>query len=321
MTVSIIIAVKTWQKNLEECVNKCLELEGGDFEIIVLPDKPLEKTLDPRVAVLPTGCVTPPHKRDIGIHHAKGDIIAFLDDDAYPCREWLVFAREDFRDDEVAAVGGPAVTPDSDGPREKASGLVYSSFLVSAGFAYRYRAAQKRMVQDFPSCNLFVRKKALEALGGFKTSFWPGEDTKLCLDITTRLKKKILYDPRVLVYHHRRKLFKGHLRQVANYALHRGYFVKKYPGSSLKPAYFVPSIFLILLIAGAFWVFFFDQFNILYAASLLFYLMLTLSESVRISRGASGLAPLVWQGIVLTHLTYGLFFIRGLTALRLAEES
>ncbi|MDD5255291.1 MAG: glycosyltransferase [Candidatus Omnitrophica bacterium] len=320
MTVSIIIAVKTWQKNLEECVNRCLELADGDFEIIVLPDRALTQRFDARVRVIPTGDVTPPHKRDIGIKEAKGAIIAFLDDDAYPCKEWLRYAREDFRDEGVAAVGGPAVTAPSDPPREKASGLVYSSALVSARFAYRYVAGKRRTVEDYPSCNLLVRKDALDKLGGFQTSFWPGEDTKLCLDITRGLHKKIVYDPRVLVYHHRRPLFKGHLKQIANYALHRGYFVKKYPATSLKPAYFTPSIFLVLLTAGALWVFFFDQFNILYASMLLVYLLATLAGACAVSRAEKGLIPLVWQGIILTHLTYGFFFIKGLSLPRLSEE-
>ena len=270
--------------------------------------------------VIPTGDVTPPHKRDIGIKEAKGAIIAFLDDDAYPCKEWLRYAREDFRDEGVAAVGGPAVTAPSDSPRQQASGLVYSSVLVSARFTYRYVAGKRRPVEDYPSCNLLVRKDALDKLGGFKTSFWPGEDTKLCLDITRGLHKKIVYDPRVLVYHHRRPLFKGHLKQIANYALHRGYFVKKYPATSLKPAYFAPSIFLVFLTAGALWVFFFDQFNVPYASMLLAYLTATLAGAYAVSRVDKGLIPLVWQGIILTHLTYGFFFIKGLSLPRLPEE-
>ena len=97
MTVSIIIAVKTWQKNLEECVKACQGLSYSDIEIIILPDLLNKDCLlhrdssfsqDQRIKIIPTGPVTPPQKRDIAINHARGEIVGFIDDDAYPVRDW-----------------------------------------------------------------------------------------------------------------------------------------------------------------------------------------------------------------------------------------
>ncbi|MFH0738937.1 MAG: glycosyltransferase [Candidatus Omnitrophota bacterium] len=317
MTISIIIAVKTWQKNLEECVSRCLELDFPDFEVIILPDYSLQMNLDARIRLIPTGEVTPPKKRDIGIREAKGDIVAFLDDDAYPTKDWLKHAAENFKDESVAAVGGPAVTPDSDSLMQKASGLVYSSGLVSGGFVYRYIPGKRREVQDYPSCNLIVRKAVLKTLGGFNTNFWPGEDTKLCLDITKGMGKKIIYDPEVLVFHHRRSLIFPHLKQIANYALHRGYFVKRYPQTSFKLSYFLPSLFVLSAFAGVILSLFFAPLKITYLAGVLLYLFLVFSASI--SKGL-GLFPLVFSGIILTHITYGLYFLRGLALKKLKEE-
>jgi GT2 family glycosyltransferase len=317
MTISIIIATKTWQKNLEECVNRCLELDFKSFEVIILPDYSLQMNLDDRIRLIPTGEVTPPKKRDIGIKEAKGDIVAFIDDDAYPAKDWLRPAVENFNDESVVAVGGPAVTPDSDSLMQKASGLVYSSGLVSGGFVYRYIPGKRREVQDYPSCNLIVRKSVIEALGGFNTNFWPGEDTKLCLDITKGMGKKIIYDPEVLVFHHRRSLIFPHLRQIANYALHRGYFVKRYPQTSFKFSYFLPSIFVVSLLIGALLSFSVPVLKIAYLGCLLVYLFLVFSSSI--SKGLV-LFPLVFIGIILTHITYGLYFLRGLSLQKLKEE-
>ncbi|MCG2706379.1 MAG: glycosyltransferase, partial [Candidatus Omnitrophica bacterium] len=262
MTVSIIIAVKTWQNNLEECINKCRELDFSDFEILILPDT-TPKGLSPSslnqsqnkgtvpIKIIPTGSVSPAYKRDLALSYAKGEILALLDDDAYPHQGWLKCALENFKDQDIAAVGGPAITPQGDNFKQRASGLVYSSSLASGKFTYRYLPKRRRYVDDYPSCNFLVRKSIMQELGGFKTSFWPGEDTKLCLDITHKLGKKIIYDPRVLVCHHRRPLFLPHLKQVASYALHRGYFVKKLPETSLRISYFLPSILLIGLFLGA----------------------------------------------------------------------
>src|SRR3989338_3792152 len=136
MTVSIIIAVKTWQKNLEECVAKCLNLDYPGFEIIIFPDAherafPAESLkYVPKgsvlIKIIPTGRVSPAQKRDIALNYAKGEIIAFIDDDAYPKNDWLKNAINNFADPLVAAVGGPAVTPENDDVKQKASGMVYS---------------------------------------------------------------------------------------------------------------------------------------------------------------------------------------------------
>ncbi len=317
MKISIIIAVKEYNTFLKECLDKCLNLTFPDYEIIVLPDREFTSP-DRRVRVIQTGLCLPAKKRDIGSTFASGEILAFLDDDAYPSENWLTAAVKDFQDKEVAAVGGPAVTPPLEGILSRASGLVYESYLVSGSFRYRYRKEKRQFVDDYPSCNLLVRKDIFEELGGFKTNYWPGEDTVLCLEITKRLKKKIVYDPEVFVFHHRRPLYAPHLKQIKNYALHRGYFVKRFPETSLKWQYFVPSVFLAWLLAGVFLFFASTELFFAWFISMCIYALIVIFVSyekrdIKINR-------LVPPGIFLTHITYGLFFLIGLLSFRLSEE-
>lgn len=317
MKVSVIIAVKAWNDFLKESLRACLKLSHGDFEIIVLPDRGFHFS-DERVRIIPTGPSLPAQKRDLGAAQANGEILAFIDDDAYPSESWLDVAVPNFSDPDIAAVCGPGVTPPAEGERRQASGLVYESFAASGHYRYRYMPDTKRFVDDFPSCNLLVRKSVFDELGGFKTSFWPGEDTILCLEITTRLKKKILYDPGALVFHHRRPLFLAHLKQVANYALHRGYFVKRFPETSLKWPYFVPMAFVCWLLFG----FIFPAMGFLWG---LFYFFSLLAYGIFIFMGAHRknnpkLTALVMLGIFLTHVFYGIFFVAGLLSSKLKEE-
>ena len=249
--------------------------------------------------------------------HAQGDILAFIDDDAYPEEDWLKNAAKNFEDFQVGAVGGPAVTPPNDSLRQKASGKIYESLIVGGPYRYRYIKGKKRKVIDYPSCNLLVRKDVFVKLKGFDTSFWPGEDTKLCLEIVDKLKKEIIYDPNVLVYHHRRPVFLPHLRQVANYALHRGYFAKKYPKSSLKVSYFLPSLLFLAVLSGLALSLFIPYFRRMYSASLFVYLgavlFFSLNKEVKT-------IPLVFLGTIFSHLTYGLFFLKGILTKKLKEE-
>ncbi|MCK4649233.1 glycosyltransferase [bacterium] len=315
--ISIIIPIKEANENLKECLKYCCGLDYPDYEIIVLPDK-MERLSYSQVKVISTGTIGPSEKRDIGIKHAQGEILAFLDDDAFPNKDWLKKAMKNFEEKDVVAVGGPAVTPASDNLRQKASGLVYSSLLASGSFTYRYIPRRKRQVDDYPSCNFLVRKSTIEKLGGFSSKFWPGEDTKLCLHITKNLGKKIIYDPEVLIYHHRRPLYRGHLRQVANYALHRGYFSKRFPETSRKISYFIPSLFVLGLFIGWLLGFIYPLFFKIYLGVISLYLVSVLFTGFK-HRNLK-LAFLISSGIVATNIGYGIFFLKGLFCRRLKEE-
>jgi GT2 family glycosyltransferase len=268
---------------------------------------------------VPTGPIGPSEKRDLALEHCRGEILAFIDDDAYPVRDWLKNAVSYFENPQVAAVGGPAVTPPADGFMEKASGYVYSSPIVSGQFVYRYIPQEMREVDDYPTCNLLIRKSDFEKIGGFDTKFWPGEDTVACLCLTRDLKKKIVYSPDVLVYHHRRPLFLPHLKQVWSYALHRGYFAKRFPETSLRFAYFLPSLLVFGLIAGLLSSLLNPLIRTVYLATLALYLFLVFATSLK-GKGAKMILA-VFVGIALTHLCYGIGFLKGLFSRKLKEET
>lgn len=307
--VSIVIAVGPYNGYLVESLEACLELDYPDYEILVLPDEPFEWD-DPRVRVIPTGKQRPSYKRDLALEHARGEILAFLDDDAYPVTDWLKSAVRNFSRPEVAAVGGPAVTPPSDDLRRQASGDIYSSWMVGGSYNYRYIQGMYREVEDYPTCNLLVRTEVFRRVGGFDTQYWPGEDTFFCLKIVRDLGLKIVYEPDAIVYHHRREVYSGHLHQIKSYALHRGFFVKKFPETSRKPAYFMPSALALGLAFGWMAGFIWKPLWYAYAVTVLFYLAASLFSA------CFSFNPkriwFVFTGIILSHLSYGIWFLRGL---------
>jgi hypothetical protein len=138
--------------------------------------------------------------------------------------------------------------------------------------------------------------------------YWPGEDTKLCLLLTRAENKRIVYDPSAIVYHHRRRLFWGHFRQVWNYAVHRGFFAKRYPQTSLRAQYFVPTVFVLANLAALPALAFAPARIVIAALAIAYMGALALATlATRIQAGRS----LVGVGIYLTHLTYGLGFLTG----------
>lgn len=226
-----------------------------DFEVIVLPNETskLDKELAKKykfLKIIPTKQITRPAlKRDIGAQNAVGDILAFIDDDAYPQSDWLKKAIHLFNKKQVAVVCGPGIIPKNAALWEKVFDEVLKTKIGSGGFAYRFVKQHARYVDDYPSMNFIIKKEIFQALGGFNNEFWPGEDSKLCEDIVYKLGEKIYYDPTVTIYHHRRNDLAGYLRQHGNYGFHRGAFFAHGDKNSRRITYVVPMLFLLYIAA------------------------------------------------------------------------
>lgn len=305
---SVIIPVRTITPYVRETVFYLKKQSFKDFEIIIITDK--RETLV-GATIIASGEPTPAYKRNLGAKKARGEYLAFLDDDSYPTGNWLKNALEVFKEsDNITAVCGPTLTPPADSIYQKASGWVLASWLGSgvAG-VYRNRVSPRREVDDFPSVNLIVRKSDFNKVGGFDINHWPGEDTKLCLDLV-RLGKKIVYDPKVLVYHHRRAVFLPHLKQISRYAMRRGHFARIFPETSFRVGYFLPVIGAYGLVVGGISSLFITILRIPYFYSLVIYVILLLVSGLEVllKEKKLYLSLLTVVSIFLTHLTYGLLF-------------
>ncbi len=312
---SFIIPVKEVNDYIRESVPKILEIAREDYEIIIYPDHGYETAETwPKTRQIASGR-GPAVKRNLAVRDALGDFLVFIDDDSYPRKDILDILDVDFSDESIAAVGGPAITPGSDSFLQKVSGAVFLSHL-SGGFPERYvPIGEKHLVFDWPTVNLTVRKSAFLKAGGFDCNFWPGEDTKFCLDVIDKLKEnnKILYDPNVIAWHHRREGLLRHLKQIGSYGIHRGFFAKKYPKTSFKLRYFIPSFFLCYVVGGLFLSFFSIDFKILYLLGWIFYGLAMLIVLFDITRRQKNLPVALYALIYvfLTHLVYGARFLQG----------
>ncbi len=321
---TIIIPVKAINDYMRETIPHIRDFQRDDWELIILPNGPdTDEWHDPRISIIPSGRVGPAEKRNIGAQYANGDILVFLDDDSYPESDLLDIAEQYFADENVVALGGPAVTPPDDTFWQRVSGAVFLS-KFSGGIPERYIPVGKvRPVDDWPSVNLMVRRDVFLAIGGFSSSYWPGEDTKLCLDLIRKAGKQILYIPEMRVWHHRRSGFAAHLRQVGAYGLHRGHFARKYPQTSCKLLYFLPSVFVLFVVfsvmialtnsSGLGW---------LFVAGWIVYGLALTKAWVDISRyeTASYIALMAIVYTISSHFWYGLRFIQGFVTPKLVSR-
>ena len=309
---SFIIPVKEINLFIRDLVPKILEFSRDDFEIIIYPDVATDEKWE-KTRQIASGPAGPAEKRNLAIRDAKGEILIFLDDDAHPHGNFFNILDRDFADRDILAVGGPAITPVESKFWQRVSGAMFLSSL-SGGFPERYRPyGQKKFVDDWPTVNLSMRKKTFEDIGGFTARYWPGEDTVFCLDLLSKKGAKILYDPELIAFHHRREKLIKHVRQVSSYGLHRGFFVKKYPETSRKFIYFIPSFFVLFVVFGGIASFFSTLVFELYLLGWGLYLLALLKAFYDIYRYEKNLLVTLAASyyIFLTHIFYGIRFLQG----------
>lgn len=309
---SVIIPVVKLNEYVDESVSALQSNTFSDWELLIVTNnKEANKWKDSRIKILNSGRVGPGEKRDMAATIATGDFLAFLDDDAYPDQYWLENAAQAFARG-TEAIGGPSLTPPSNSFWQKVSGSMYEKKLLG-GDPLRYVRIKKEItVDDWPSVNLFVKREVFIEVGGFACKFWPGEDTFLCLKLK-ELNIKIKYSPDVFVWHHRRLNLFSHLKQLSNYGLHRGYFARHYPATSLRIKYFLPTfLFLTTIFLILSFILNLSQLKIILLLLLFIYFMSVLSTLISMLRKYNVLHLSVLLFYTLSsHLLYGFHFLRG----------
>ena len=144
------------------------------------------------------------YSRNIGITHATGDIIAFIDDDAIPDPEWAETIINTFNDDDdVGAVTGEVIPL---WEHEEMSWFPKElHWMISC--SYIMTPDQKEEVERGFGTNMAFKRGLLDDAGMFDTNLgikgnnWVGgEDTDMFLSIK-EAGKKVIFNPDARVLH------------------------------------------------------------------------------------------------------------------------
>lgn len=238
LKASIVINTYNRGKYLNDAIAALLGLDYPAFEVIVVNGPSTDDSAEviaswgDRIKALTCPDANLSQSRNVGIAAAAGDIICFMDDDAAPHPQWLRRLSDQYRDPQVAGVGG--FTIDNSGTRWQ----VRKTLCDRLGNAYNVtnyfdeRPLNRPGTPYFPSLlgtNSSFRATAVRAIGGFDETFaYLLDETDVCLRLIDA-GGKIIYEPEAIIYH---QFAESHIRT-------RNKIAKTLYPSCVSKAYFV----------------------------------------------------------------------------------
>jgi GT2 family glycosyltransferase len=209
--LTVIIVTLGRPKAVERCLMHLLRQTTPPHQIIVVDGddeesaRPIAGTFQDVLYIHnPDGFGRMTASRNIGLLHATGDIVAYIDDDAYVRPRFVDAIVEPYEDMRVAAVGGRT---HNDIVGEASRGVdAIGLFSRNGGVIGNFAADPGRIVEvdHLIGCNMSFRRSVLCELGGFH-EYYPGfcstyEEADLCIRIK-KLGYRIVFNPHAAVDH------------------------------------------------------------------------------------------------------------------------
>jgi GT2 family glycosyltransferase len=240
--VSVIIPTHNRTEQLSACLKSLLGLYYPDFEIIIVDNAPTTNaTIDfirqnygdsQQVRYVREERLGLSYAHNCGIEAAKGNILAFTDDDVVVDPYWLVeLVRAFSAANNVACATGLVLPLELETPAQ----CWFEEFGgFSKGFYPRiYNLSHNRSKSAlFPysagqfgtGANMAFSRSFLETIGGFDQALGPGtlaqngEDLDAFFQVLIR-GYSLVYTPRALLYHLHRRDYSGLHRQIYTYGV------------------------------------------------------------------------------------------------------
>jgi GT2 family glycosyltransferase len=223
--VSVVVCTHNGARTIRDCLAGCARLDYPNYEVIVVNDGSTDGTteivrgFDVRLINTPNNGLS--RARNVGLSAASGEIIAYLDDDAWPDEHWLRHLADTFLTSDHAGVGGPNIAPQDDPP--------LAQCVANAPGGPTHVLLTDRAAEHIPGCNMAFRVHCLREIGGFDARFRiAGDDVDVCWRLQAR-GWSLGFNPAALVWHRRRRSVKDYWKQQFNYGRAEAMLEAKWP--------------------------------------------------------------------------------------------
>src|SRR5438093_505519 len=224
-SISVIVCTHNGGTTLGECLGGLDQVDYPDIEVIVVDDGSSDDSAEIAsrhdVNLIRTERRGLSCARNAGLAAARGDIVAYIDDDAWPDRDWLSYLALSFMSSSHAGIGGPNIPP----PDER---VIPESIARAPGGPIHVMLSDLE-AEHIPGCNMAFRRTALEAVGGFDSQFAvAGDDVDMCWRLQA-MGWTLGFSPAAMVWHRRRRTIGAYLRQQAGYGKAEALLERKWP--------------------------------------------------------------------------------------------
>src|SRR5207249_5017857 len=223
--ISVVVCTFNGSRTIRDCLNGLSSLRYPNYEVIVVDDGSRDGTAviaqEYGFRLIATENRGLSSARNTGLEAATGEIVAYLDDDAFPDPQWLRYLAWTFMQTPHVGLGGPNIPPPGDG-------IVADCVACSPGGPIHVLVTDE-VAEHIPGCNMAYRKEALDAVGGFDPRFrTAGDDVDVCWRLQDR-GWTLGYSPAASVWHHRRNSVKAYWRQQKGYGRAEALLEAKWP--------------------------------------------------------------------------------------------
>ncbi len=221
---SIIIPTYNRPRELTACLESInrVDYPRDCFEVIIVNDgggATAESVVDSFANGLNLTLITqlnagPSAARNRGAANAKGEFLAFIDDDCMPARDWLKTLAAHFTNNPNCLIGGRTINLLTRNLYSTMSQLIVE-------IAYGHYNSDPNRSRFFASNNMALPKDLFYKVGGFDLSFTTSEDREFCNRFLYN-GFQMVYVPDAIVYHAHELKFQNFCKQHFNYG--RGAF-------------------------------------------------------------------------------------------------
>ncbi len=224
--ISVVVCSYNGARTIRDTMEGLQRLAYPEVEVIVVNDGSTDAT--PRIVAEYEGVrlISTENRglsaaRNTGWQQATGEIVAYIDDDAYPDPHWLHYLAYRFMTGDWVGVGGPNIAPPGDGP--------IADCVANAPGGPVQVLLTDTEAEHVPGCNMAFRREALAAIDGFDPRYRAaGDDVDLCWRLQQR-GGKIGFHAGAMDWHHRRNSLKMYWNQQKGYGKAEALLEEKWP--------------------------------------------------------------------------------------------
>ncbi len=210
--LSLTVVINTFSKRnrefLHQLSNSLEKQKDNDFDLLLIADGD-EKFVEElqeifhKARIIQSKGKNLSASRNIALRNSDSEVLAYIDDDAFPDEKWVIVIKKSFEDNSVVGFGGltkPYCEEELKFPPEL-------NWVV--GCTYRFNRDEVQIVRNPQGCNMAIRRAIALKVNGFDESL--GRDFDLLLggeepDLFLRIYKafpesKTVYDPSGIVFH------------------------------------------------------------------------------------------------------------------------